>query len=146
MCLVNGNLLYIRIVCRETIHYFVDLEAVEIFYPSSHHSNLLIHIHSSLLFIWFFFLFMKLFSVFQLNYVLDDSVHWKPRVIIKPGVTGGTISVWISNYIHHKVWDEITHPFLNFNSASIDIRDWLSNFISHFTRLLIGWPDNGLKL
>ena len=24
---------------------------------------------------------------------------------------------WISNYTHYDVWDEITYPFLNFNSA-----------------------------
>ena len=26
---------------------------------------------------------------------------------------------WISNYIHYKVWDEITYPFLNFNMQSL---------------------------
>ena len=25
------------------------------------------------------------------------------------------ILAWISNYIHYKLWDEITYPFLNFN-------------------------------
>ena len=25
----------------------------------------------------------------------------------------------ISNYIHFKVWDEITHPFLNFNGCTV---------------------------
>ena len=29
------------------------------------------------------------------------------------------IIVWISNYIHLKVWGEITHPFPNFNDALI---------------------------
>ena len=28
------------------------------------------------------------------------------------------IPVWISNYIHCKVWDEITYPFLNFNGCN----------------------------
>ena len=27
----------------------------------------------------------------------------------------------ISNYIHYKVWDEITYPFLNFNGATIEV-------------------------
>ena len=31
------------------------------------------------------------------------------------------IQAWISNYIHYKVWDEITHPFLNFNGATVDV-------------------------
>ena len=28
---------------------------------------------------------------------------------------------WISNYIHYKVWDEITYPFLNFNGATVEV-------------------------
>ena len=27
----------------------------------------------------------------------------------------------VSNYIHHKVWDEITYPFLNFNGCTIEV-------------------------
>ena len=29
------------------------------------------------------------------------------------------IPTWLSNYIHYKVWDEITDPFLNFNGATV---------------------------
>ena len=28
---------------------------------------------------------------------------------------------WISNYIHYKVWDDITYPFLNFNGATVEV-------------------------
>ena len=31
------------------------------------------------------------------------------------------IPAWISNYIHYKVWDEITYPFLNFNGATVEV-------------------------
>ena len=31
------------------------------------------------------------------------------------------ISTLISNYIHFKVWDEITYPFLNFNGATVEV-------------------------
>ena len=31
------------------------------------------------------------------------------------------IPAWISNYIHYKVWNEITYPFLNFNSATVEV-------------------------
>ena len=31
------------------------------------------------------------------------------------------IPAWISNYIHYKVWDEITYPFLNFNDATVEV-------------------------
>ena len=38
----------------------------------------------------------------------------------------------ISNYIHYKVWDEITYPFPNFNGAVVEGWKWISNFIPHF--------------
>ena len=31
------------------------------------------------------------------------------------------IPAWISNYIHYKMWDEITYPFLNFNGCTIEV-------------------------
>ena len=32
-----------------------------------------------------------------------------------------------------KRWDEITYPFLNFNGATVEVKEWISNFILHFT-------------
>ena len=43
------------------------------------------------------------------------------------------ILVWINNYIHCKGWDEITYPFPNFNGATVEICEWISYFIPHFT-------------
>ena len=37
----------------------------------------------------------------------------------KHGLT--LIPARISNYIHYKVWDEITYPFLNFNGATVEV-------------------------
>ena len=34
---------------------------------------------------------------------------------------GIALSFMWSNYIHHKVWDEITYPFLNFNGAIFEV-------------------------
>ena len=31
------------------------------------------------------------------------------------------IPAWISNYIHYKVWDELTYPFLNFNGCTVEV-------------------------
>ena len=28
---------------------------------------------------------------------------------------------WVSNYIHYKMWNEITNPFLNFNGATVEV-------------------------
>ena len=32
-----------------------------------------------------------------------------------------------------KVWDEIAYPFPNFNGATVDVWEWISNFIPRFT-------------
>ena len=31
-----------------------------------------------------------------------------------------------------RVWDEITHPFPNFNGYTFEVSDWINNFISHY--------------
>ena len=50
------------------------------------------------------------------------------------------IPAWMNNYIHYKMWDEITYPFLNFNGCTVEVQEWLSNFIPHFTGLVITYP------
>ena len=36
---------------------------------------------------------------------------------------GGVVSkpTGISNYMHCKVWDEITYPFINFNGCTVEV-------------------------
>ena len=36
------------------------------------------------------------------------------------------------NLVPSKVWGEITYPFLNFNSCTIEVWESISNFIPHF--------------
>ena len=31
-----------------------------------------------------------------------------------------------------KVWDEITYPFVNLNGYTIEVWEWISNFIPQF--------------
>ena len=50
------------------------------------------------------------------------------------------IPAWISNYTHYNVWDEITYLFLNFNGATVEVYEWISNFIPHFTEHVITYP------
>ena len=38
------------------------------------------------------------------------------------------------------MWDEITYPFLNFNGATIEVKQWISNFTLHFTSYVIIYP------
>ena len=35
------------------------------------------------------------------------------------------IPVWISNYIHYKVWYEITYLFPNFNDGTVAVWEWI---------------------
>ena len=44
---------------------------------------------------------------------------------------------WMSNYIHYKVWDEVTYSFPNFSGAAVEVWDWKRNFIVHFTGHMI---------
>ena len=59
--------------------------------------------------------------------------YWGPLYL--HGLT--VIPTWMSNYIYHKVWDEITHPFPNFNGCTVEVREWISNFIPYFTMYVI---------
>ena len=47
---------------------------------------------------------------------------------------------WISNYIHYKDGGEITYPFQNLNVCTVEVRELISNFISHFTVHVIIYP------
>ena len=40
------------------------------------------------------------------------------------------ISAWISNHMHS--WDEITYQFPNFNGSTVEVWEWINNFITHF--------------
>ena len=40
----------------------------------------------------------------------------------------------------NKVWDEITYPFLNFNGATVEVEEWISNFIPDFAGHVITCP------
>ena len=57
------------------------------------------------------------------------------------------IPAWISNYVHCKVWDEITYPFPNFNGGTVEVWEWISNFIPPFTSWACDYISMlGLKL
>ena len=55
-------------------------------------------------------------------------------------VLGPFLPTWISNYAHHKVWDEITCLFPNFNGCIVEVWERPSNFIPHFTVYVITYP------
>ena len=43
------------------------------------------------------------------------------------------IPAWISNHIHYIVRDANTYPFMNFNRATVEVWEWISDLIPHFT-------------
>ena len=46
------------------------------------------------------------------------------------------IPAWVHNYIHYKMWDEITNPFPDFNGANVEVWEWdkLFHTTLHCTR------------
>ena len=44
---------------------------------------------------------------------------------------------WISDYIHYKVWGEITYSFPNFNGCTVEVWEWISDFTPHFIKDVI---------
>ena len=47
------------------------------------------------------------------------------------------IPAWVGNHMPYKVWDEITYPFPNFNGGTVEVWEWISNFMPDFTRHVI---------
>ena len=44
------------------------------------------------------------------------------------------------------VWDEIIYPFPNFNSATLEVWEWVEQFIPQFTEHVIIYPCWDLSL
>ena len=44
------------------------------------------------------------------------------------------------------MWDEITYPFPNFEGATVEVWEWISYFIPHFTEHVITYPCWELSL
>ena len=38
------------------------------------------------------------------------------------------------------MWDEITYPFPNFNGYTVEVWEWMNNFILHFIKHVITYP------
>ena len=47
---------------------------------------------------------------------------------------------WISHHNIYKMWDKITYPFLNFDGATIEVWEWISNSIPPLTGHVISDP------
>ena len=47
---------------------------------------------------------------------------------------------WISDHTSSIVRDKITYPFPNFNGCTVEVCEWISNFIPHFIMDVITYP------
>ena len=68
----------------------------------------------------FFLLSCYILSAYNVMYLYDSGpVFIKRTDVLLHGLT--LIPAWINNYIHYKMWDEITYPFLNFNGCTVEV-------------------------
>ena len=67
----------------------------------------------------------------MINYMTICMFNYKSMIPVAPFYWHGI--PLISNYFYHKVWDEITYHFLNFNGCTVEVYEWVSNFISHIS-------------
>ena len=80
-------------------------------------------------------------SMFIWYFASDSSIQKKRLPCGAPSLTAiNLLPAQISNYILYDVWNEITCPFPNFNSATFEVLEWISNFIPHFTGHVITHP------
>ena len=49
------------------------------------------------------------------------------------GEQGPILSTWMSNHMHSKVQGVVTYQFPNFNGYTVEVLEWIGNFISYFT-------------
>ena len=61
-----------------------------------------------------------------------DSGHFYSLLILIPG--------WISNHRTRKMWNEITYPFPNVNGGTVEVWEYISNFIRRFIINVITYP------
>ena len=48
--------------------------------------------------------------------------------------------VWISNYNYYKVWHDITYLIPNFNGCTVEVLEFINNFIPRFIWHVITYP------
>ena len=60
------------------------------------------------------------------------------KEILPPWIN--SIQARISNNMSSKVWDEIIYPLPNFNGCTVEVWEWINNFISHFMKDIITYP------
>ena len=68
-------------------------------------------------------------------------------LLLMPWLLGPLLLTWFNfnpsmknDNIHYKVWEKITHPFPNLNGYTIEVWDWIDDFIPHLTDHVSKYP------
>ena len=91
------------------------------------------------------------FPVQMASYAENVSIWWRHHdywdiigepnnIITRPNLDEHWTRWWIIKHIHYKIWNEITYPFTYFNGATVEVCEWISNSIPHFTVHVITYP------
>ena len=72
-------------------------------------------------------------SIYLIHYGAHFKTVWLPFYYYRLTL----IPASISNYSHDQLWDKITYPFPNFNGATVEVWEWISNS----THFLLGMQD-----
>ena len=72
-----------------------------------------------------------LFSHYNCYWWFGDAMSWDPFLLWP--LLLAWIPAWISNHMPSRVWDEINHPFPNFNGCTNEVWDCIGNFTIHLT-------------
>ena len=57
-------------------------------------------------------------NTFWLTQYVQVLYHLHMKPCMEPNMQGPLLLIWISNYIHCKVWDDMTYAFPNLNGAA----------------------------
>ena len=80
-------------------------------------------------------------------WVIDTGVHVVGPLLLRQI---DLIQTCISNHMPSELWYELLYPFPNFNAATVEVWEWISNFIPHFITDVIEqwncqWQLNTIK-
>ena len=76
--------------------------------------------------------YSKKFKLVSLNMSIPRGPFYQHGLILIPA--------WICNHMPSEVWDEITYPFPNFDDATVEVWQWINDFVPHFMMDVITYP------
>ena len=75
----------------------------------------------------------------KLNHVRKRG-HRSPEAPFTTRINLFIILAWMRNYLHWKVWDEFTSTFPSFNGSTVELWEWINDFVPHFIGHMPTYP------